>query len=701
MDAVDFREGALPSPRTDLELFDGGHFADQSPRWVLFDHVADEFFELDSVAARIFRALLKPLPFKKWLQSLQTFEPQITFERVNETLNFFLNEGLLSDADPRVQAKKHQNLGAAKKSIFQVLLHNYLFFKVPLISPEPWIGTLADGLGWLRSRPVLVLRLMILACAGGILLSRFGELTATFVDYVSFEWIVVSVICIAFFKVIHELAHGVAAKWHGARVSQMGIAFLLLLPILYTDATDAWRIKDPKQRRKISIAGVSAELQIAALALVAWSVLPEGWARSLCFVMFLSGLIPSLLVNLNPFMRFDAYFWLSDYWGVTNLQARAFSAGRAWMRHWVFGLPVQPSGMSIDKELKLAVFSYCVWVYRFFLFLGIALLVYSIDFKLLGIFLFIVEIWVFIARPIYRELATVWGQRGHFRLTKTSIALMSGLLLFIAWIAFPATSHLNVQAVLKPAQQVQFVAENTGELVSLRRERGEVRVGDVLFSLSVPSQTFALREAELKTTMARAHLDAAQRGQLPEEIDRARQNVDGAKARLNNVHERIDRLTVHAQFAGYWWPAQDLSEGARVLRGQQLGTLVAPEQSRIVAYLPQTTRVDDGSQVEFWAETGKWLTGDASIERSPTAERTLSSPLFASALGGDLAATYSASAQGWVLVSPLYRVSLTMDRPFEANTYLRGTLILNGTAQSRLRRWAGVFLNDLRNEIQW
>jgi hypothetical protein len=201
--------------------------------------------------------------------------------------------------------------------------------------------------------------------------------------------------------------------------------------------------------------------------------------------------------------------------------------------------------------------------------------------------------------------------------------------------------------------------------------------------------------------MARAHLDAAQRGQLPEEIDRARQNVDGAKARLNNVHERIDRLTVHAQFAGYWWPAQDLSEGARVLRGQQLGTLVAPEQSRIVAYLPQTTRVDDGSQVEFWAETGKWLTGDASIERSPTAERTLSSPLFASALGGDLAATYSASAQGWVLVSPLYRVSLTMDQPFEANTHLRGTLILNGTAQSRLRRWAGVFLNDLRNEIQW
>ncbi len=52
----------------------------------------------------------------------------------------------------------------------------------------------------------------------------------------------------------------------------------------------------------------------------------------------------------------------------------------------------------------LVAYAIATWIYRFVLFLGIAALVYHMFFKVLGVLLFAVEMWWFIARPIVREL---------------------------------------------------------------------------------------------------------------------------------------------------------------------------------------------------------------------------------------------------------------------------------------------------------
>ena len=43
-------------------------------------------------------------------------------------------------------------------------------------------------------------------------------------------------------KIAHELGHALVAKHYGLRVSSMGVALLVLFPVLYTDNTDAWRL---------------------------------------------------------------------------------------------------------------------------------------------------------------------------------------------------------------------------------------------------------------------------------------------------------------------------------------------------------------------------------------------------------------------------------------------------------------------------
>ncbi|NHW78486.1 site-2 protease family protein, partial [Escherichia coli] len=77
-------------------------------------------------------------------------------------------------------------------------------------------------------------------------------------------------------KSLHELGHAFTAARYGLHVPAMGVAFMVLAPILYTDVTDAWRLSSRRQRMAIHAAGVIVELALASIALFAWALLPDG-----------------------------------------------------------------------------------------------------------------------------------------------------------------------------------------------------------------------------------------------------------------------------------------------------------------------------------------------------------------------------------------------------------------------------------------
>ncbi len=109
----------------------------------------------------------------------------------------------------------------------------------------------------------------------------------------------------------------------------------------------------------------------------AWAFMPEGTLRSLAFVLATSSWILSLSINLNIFMRFDGYYILSGWWGIENLQRKSFSLGKWKLTEILFGLNrTAPENVSSLTRRKLVLYAWGVWIYRFFLFLAIALLVY-------------------------------------------------------------------------------------------------------------------------------------------------------------------------------------------------------------------------------------------------------------------------------------------------------------------------------------
>ena len=53
----------------------------------------------------------------------------------------------------------------------------------------------------------------------------------------------------------------------------MGVAFLVLWPMAYTDTNETWRLTSRWQRLTVASAGIITELVIAAWATLAWAFL--------------------------------------------------------------------------------------------------------------------------------------------------------------------------------------------------------------------------------------------------------------------------------------------------------------------------------------------------------------------------------------------------------------------------------------------
>ena len=75
--------------------------------------------------------------------------------------------------------------------------------------------------------------------------------TTSLVDTFNLEGLAAYGLALFAVKLLHELGHAFAATRYGVRVAHMGVAFLVLLPMLYTDTGESWRLKDSRQRLAI------------------------------------------------------------------------------------------------------------------------------------------------------------------------------------------------------------------------------------------------------------------------------------------------------------------------------------------------------------------------------------------------------------------------------------------------------------------
>lgn len=699
----------LPALRQELRIERGAPLTTGAPSWTLFDPVKQAFYQLGKLEFRIF-ALWRAGSLNHVRAGLAAdgLDDQTSDKAIGRVLDFaFANSLTLLPNGPTVETFTKQR-AARRREWWKWLVDNYLFIRIPLVKPDAFLKRTLPIVAPLWSR-ASVMTFVIMTIVGLFLVARqWDAFVASFLYFFNLQGLMAYGLALGLVKIIHELGHAYTARRFGVRVPTMGISLLVMMPVLYTDTTAAWRLTSRRQRMLIDSAGVGAEMMVAAVATLLWSFLPDGSLRSGLFVLSTTSWVTSLAINLSPFMRYDGYYILSDAIGVPNLQPRSFAIARWRLRELLFGLGEDPpEAMPRRLELGLTIYAWLTWFYRFILFLGIALLVYHMFFKVLGIILFAVEMVVFIGRPIFNELSAWYARKEAIMVTRR--AKITGGIALAALIAciLPIDRSVSAPAVLSPIGNTPLVSGDPAQIVRILAKNGDrVAAGAPIAELAIPDldRETAMRKVEIARLSAQ--LDRAQSDAL-DLSNRAviERQLAAARDALAGIDLRRSKLVLRAPTAGTVVDlGRDMHAGRWLGGAEVVARIVTPGDFDVEAYVGEgdVWRIAPGAQARFVPDDASAASRPARIaEVASSAASKIDLPVLASVNGGPIAV----ATNGGTTLKPretMFHVRLIAAKDAETSGMtvqpVRGTIMVSASGQSVVSRLANWVSRTLARE---
>jgi len=678
----------LPPLREELDLFPGPCAFDGSPTWTLYDPANQHFYRIGQLENEILAhwGLNTPEAISEQISQYGLFT--VSVDDIQQLLQFLAGHNLLQVRGKEAVQRLVGQAKAARHHWFTWLIHHYLFFKIPLLRPDRLLARTYPALSWIYQPAVLYVLMALVMVNLYLLIDRWEMFSRTFLHFFSAEGFVYYAVALTLTKTLHELGHAYTAHRYGCRVSAMGVAFLVMMPVLYTDASDAWKLTSRRQRLAIGIGGIAAELGLAVLCTTLWHFLPDGPLRSSVFLMATTTWVMTLFINLNPLMRFDGYFLLSDYWGIENLQSRAFELARWQLRRLLFGFRDEmPERFPERTQRLLLIYAWSIWIYRFFLFLGIALLVYHFFFKLLGLFLMMVEIGWFIMLPIGKEVKHWIERRQHMEWNRNTLTTLTAVLIVIGVLFIPWKSRIEAPGLLKIADHTELFMPLPAKLDRILVAKGEtVKAGQALMEFSSSDLDSRLEQSKIKIEALRWELSF--HGQEKNLINRrlvALTELESAVSEYDGLMDERKRLTVQAPFDGEIIEVNDqLNAGEWIGKDEPLLTVGQFDAYQIEAFLAEDhlKQIQPGAEAKFYPGQLDWPSMSCRIVRIDNAAALQLPPVFTSRYNGSVAVRGN-NKDGLVPETSVYRVWL---QPAEAglavNRAIKGNVLIEGKAES-------------------
>ncbi len=355
---------------------------------------------------------------------------------------------------------------------------------------------------------------------------------------------------------IHEFGHGLTCKHYGGDVHQMGFLLIYFTPAFYTDTTDILLFTKTSERQWVIFAGIWIELVLCGLAALLWYFTPPGSViNDIAYKLMLLSGIQGALLNLNPLIKADGYYALSQFLDMDNLREDSFEFLRAWTNKYILRKDIDLPPSSRRQR-------------RIFFLFGVSAIVYSTSLLVLVI--------VFVKNVLVNRLGDVWGYlgtacviyffsrkgiqkaipavRAWLRAKKEESmawkmsraqqagAVALGLLIFIP----PMPSRVSTPMVLEAGKTAHVRAVVPGTVRQVFVHQGDqVKTGQLLATLDNPEITanervvaeqYALATSAIRNGQDRSDLGATatasgKLARLQEELDLARRDVAGLELR--------------------------------------------------------------------------------------------------------------------------------------------------------------------------
>lgn len=428
---------------------------------------------------------------------------------------------------------------------------NPLAQRAPLLNPNPWLKRHQPWADAILSPRGAWCWLALVVSALLVAASHAAELTqhwhSRFSDPGNLLWLPLVYVVM---KLVHEWCHGAMIRRFGGDCCEAGIMLLVMMPLPYVNASAANSM--PRQARMwVSAAGILAELGLAALAVIVWSMLAPGLLKDLCFNVLLVGFAASVLFNANPLMKFDGYYLLADGLQIPSLASRANQyASYLWQRY-ALGLAsaYSPAELPGEKPWLLG-YGVLAWLYR------LLILVWIVGFLAeswwwLGL---LVAAWAIVGQwllPAGRGLVKHWRRAQQEQLQSRLIGVIgsAAVLLYSAVFVLPLPHSSYAQGMVRLPDNAVFSGA-PGFIEQVMAEDGQwVEAGTPIIQLT--NSTLQLTAQKLAAELAE-HQQRYQGALVrqPAQAQAAAMAMELTRAQLADLNRQLNSLRLSAPRSG-------------------------------------------------------------------------------------------------------------------------------------------------------
>jgi len=595
----------LASFREDLLVFTGPFEPDGAPTYSLYDPLKGQYYQITWGQALVMRVFKPGMTLEALVNEVNNRSSLRVSEQ--DIINIFNEAYSLNLLDIHKGSEEIEKIKRERKIGWAWwLLTHYLYIRIPLVNPDNFLQATLPYVRPLISKKALFVYVFLIFFGLFNIVLNFDRYIHTFTYFFNIQGLIAYALAIIFVKILHELGHAYTAKYYNVHVPTLGVAFLVLWPVLYTNVTDAWKLKKRRERFAISAAGVIVELFIAGLATIGWALTDPGMLNSVFFIISSVTWVTTLFLNLNPAMRFDGYYLLTDLLGIDNLQPRSFAVARWKLREWFLGLnaPCPEDDLPPKTVKMMVVYSIYTWIYRLVLYTSIAIFVYFLFTKVLGIILFIVEVAVFIVAPFGSEIKQLFRQRDYFKINYRLILTVIFLSLIVLWFILPLPRDYYFSGITAAEVKQDIYVPESSYISKVYVHRGqEVKKDQILVELTSKKLEKAKEATEAEIKMLSKEIEVLG---LTEEnlkyLTTKEAELTRKMSELDILNEKLNKLTVRADIDGVLFEWEDtIRPDLYISKGSILGKIAQLNKMMVITYVPENRIecIEKGADVTF------------------------------------------------------------------------------------------------------
>ena len=536
-------------------------------RWVARDPLNGHFYYFNEIERQAVRLLDGRRSAAEIISSLKQLSPgcAVTLEWLQVLVLRLGRSLLLLPNQPSAFAPTWSATDGTNVGLYRQLLRSPLSIRLPIWRPHGFTASFRR-LGTILFHPVCVMCLLVLVPLCGLLVtySVLSEPQRFLFDASKIQgdrwlWILVTYV---FVKSMHELGHVLACAHWQADCKEIGILVLFLTPCLYCDTTECWKLRSKWQRAAVAAAGVYVEFWIACVATVVWFCTRDGLEHTLAASTLLMCSIGTVLINGNPFFKYDGYFIVSDLWGIPNLSQQASMAVRQLFVALLGGRKPEPA--DFDGSIwGLAVFAIVSSVYRWSVLALLGWLVWTLlvpnGLGFIAI-LILASLSLGVATSMLRSFGGLWLEFfTNQPIRKMRFALFVGILALLALlgVTLPIPNYVRARAVLDFADKSPVYAPQTGAIRFVSKADSDFVQGQILLELDCPETIAEFRKLETEIAFIEAKLALLKQSSVYEasatyEVPLTEEALMEMKSKRGLMLPEIESLTLRAPMDGFF-----------------------------------------------------------------------------------------------------------------------------------------------------